>query len=207
MNRRTFLKTSSVMTAGAGLLGLGNSTAWADDRAGSTPHADKLGWRLGCQAWTFHTSTFHDAMDNTAALGLHVIEAFPGQSLSAEKPNEKIGPQLSMEARKEVKKRLADKGLKLVNFGVGPANKEAFDFAKDMGIETLFRSRLLMRSTSWISCARSIRSTWPSTTTRSQRLIGARTSCSRPARAIANASAPAATPVIGCARTSTRSRP
>jgi len=45
MNRRTFLKTSSVMTAGAGLLGIENFTTCAADRAGSTPHADKLGWR------------------------------------------------------------------------------------------------------------------------------------------------------------------
>ena len=36
-----------------------------------------------------------------------------------------------------MKKHLEDKGVKLVNFGVGPANKAAFDFAKEMGIETL----------------------------------------------------------------------
>jgi sugar phosphate isomerase/epimerase len=109
----------------------------ADDPAKGTPHADKLGWRLGCQAWTFNKFTFYEAVDKTAELGLHFIEAYPhGQKLSADKP-EQFGPKLSAADRGEVKKRLADKGVKLVNMGVGPANKEAFEFAKDMGIETL----------------------------------------------------------------------
>jgi len=137
MNRRRFLKTASVLTAGFGLSGRKGPTAWADEVARGAPHAEKLGWRLGCQAWTFNRFSFYEAMDKTAELGLHFIEAFPGQTLSAGKPSEKVGPKLSAEARKELKKRLADKGLKLVNFGVGPFNKEAFDFAKDMGIETL----------------------------------------------------------------------
>jgi sugar phosphate isomerase/epimerase len=108
------------------------------DQANGAPHAEKLGWRLGCQAWTFNRFTFYEAMDKTAELGLHVIEAYPHkQKLSADKPDQIVGPTLSAEARRELKKRLADKGLKLVNFGVGPANKEAFEFAKDMGIETL----------------------------------------------------------------------
>ena len=53
-------------------------------------------------------------MDKTAELGLHFIEAYPGQRLSPEKPTEQVGPKLSAEARTELKKRLADKGLKLV---------------------------------------------------------------------------------------------
>jgi sugar phosphate isomerase/epimerase len=137
MNRRTFLKAAGVATAGAGLWGQDLSRLWAADAAKGAPHAVKLGWRLGCQAWTFNKGTFYEAMDKTAELGLHFIEAYPGQKLRADKPNEKIGPELSADARKEVKKRLADKGLKLVNFGVGPADRKAFDFAKDMGIETL----------------------------------------------------------------------
>jgi sugar phosphate isomerase/epimerase len=133
MNRRTFLKAAGVMAAGIGV----TRTARAADDPKGAPHADKLGWRLGCQAWTFNRGTFYEAMDHTAALGLHFIEAYPGQKLSADRPDEKVGPGLSAEARKEVKQRLADKGLKLVNFGVGPADKAAFEFAKDMGIETL----------------------------------------------------------------------
>jgi sugar phosphate isomerase/epimerase len=136
IDRRRFLQAAGVATFGAGLLGRASPLLAAEAGPGA-PHAKKLGWRLGCQAWTFHTVSFYEAMDDTAALGLHYIEAFPGQKLSPDKPDQKVGPGLSAELRKEVKKRLADKGLKLVNFGVGPADKQAFDFAKDMGIETL----------------------------------------------------------------------
>ena len=39
--------------------------------------------------------------------------------------------------RKEVLKKLADSGVKLVNFGVGGYDRKHFEFAKEMGIETL----------------------------------------------------------------------
>ena len=49
-----------------------------------------------------------------------VIEAYPhGQKLS--KTNSTIfGPKMSAADRKDVKSHLADKGVKLVNMGVGP---------------------------------------------------------------------------------------
>jgi sugar phosphate isomerase/epimerase len=140
MNRRTFIKATGLLTAGAGVFGLENAAVCADKPAAGAPNAKKLGWRLGCQAWTFwdhNRWTFFEAIDRTAELGLHYIEAFPNQPLSPQQRDLKMGPGLSPEERKEVKKRLADKGMKLVNFGVGPANREAFEFAKDMGIETL----------------------------------------------------------------------
>ena len=133
MDRRTFLKSTGVLTASAGLSGL----AWAEEKTKGTPNADKLGFRLGCQAWTFNKFTLFEAIDKTAELGLKVIEAFPhGQKLSKENPA-KFEPKMSAADRKEVKKHLEEKGVKLVNMGVGPYDREAFEFAKDMGIETL----------------------------------------------------------------------
>jgi sugar phosphate isomerase/epimerase len=136
MNRRSFLKTAGVLATAAGVLTRDN-LAEAVDAAKGAPHAEKLGWRLGCQAWTFNQFTLFEAIDKTAELGLKYIEAYPhGQKLSPS--NSTIfGPQLSGDNRKEVKKYLSDKGVKLVNMGVGPYDKEAFEFAKDMGIETL----------------------------------------------------------------------
>lgn len=135
-DRRTFLKAAGAVTAGVGFLGLGDHALGADAEKGA-PDAKKLGWRLGCQAWTFHDMTFYDAIDRTASLGLHYIEAFPGQKLSPTQPEGKFGEGMSPEVRKEVKQRLADKGVKLVNYGVGGYKKPVFEFAKDMGIETL----------------------------------------------------------------------
>jgi sugar phosphate isomerase/epimerase len=139
-SRRSFLKTSAVATAG---LSLTQSPLSALEPAKGAPHAEKLGWRLGCQAYSFNHYTFYEAIDKVASLGLHYIEAYPGQSLSPDKKDAKIGEGLSAADRQEVKKRLADSGVKLVNFGVtGLAKKiedcrRTFDFAKDMGIETI----------------------------------------------------------------------
>jgi sugar phosphate isomerase/epimerase len=142
------LKSSAVLSGSAAAMDSLPGGLFASDGPKGAPNAEKLGWRPGCQAWTFNYFTpssgakvtklsFVESIDRTHDLGLHYIEAYPGQSLSPDKPGEKVGPGLSAESRQELKKILADKGLKLVNFGVGPANKQAFEFAKDMGIETL----------------------------------------------------------------------
>jgi sugar phosphate isomerase/epimerase len=143
LNRRGFLKSTGLIASGIGLAGLHSSRLLAAELADGTPNAEKLGWRLGCQAWTFHTTTFFDAVDKTASLGLHYIEAFPGQKLSADEHSGTMGPELSADGRKAVKQKLADSGVKLVNYGVCGLSKDpgqcrkTFEFAKDMGIETI----------------------------------------------------------------------
>ena len=101
------------------------------------------GWRLGTQAYTFRKFSFYEAVDKTASLGLDWIEAYPKQKLSREKPDVTFSHNMPAEIRKEVKQKLKDAGIKLVNYGVVslPNNEEqcrkVFDFAKDMGIETI----------------------------------------------------------------------
>lgn len=145
MRRRDFVVLSSATIAG-GLcpsFWRGASFAGLEKLADGAPNAEKLGWRLACQAYSFNRFTFYEAVEKTASLGLRYIEAFPGQRLSAEKPDAKTDHTLTPENRTEMKKRLADAGVKLVNYGVvGLSKNEAesrkvFDFAKDMGIETI----------------------------------------------------------------------
>ena len=66
------------------------------------PAAEALGWHLGCQAYSFNRFTFYEAIDKVASLGLHYIEAYPGQRLSAENPDIRfdhhLGPELQQEA-------------------------------------------------------------------------------------------------------------
>ena len=101
------------------------------------------GWRLGVQAWTFNRFTFYEAVDKTASLGLGLIEAYPGQRLSKDRPGAKLIHTMPSELRAEVKQKLKAAGVKVVNYGVvGLPDDEAecrkvFDFAKDMGIETI----------------------------------------------------------------------
>jgi len=136
-DRRSFLKTTGTLAAGVGLAGLGGSRLLAEQLANGAPNAEKLGWRLGCQAYSFNQFTFFEAIDKNASLGLHYIEAYPGQKLSQDKPDVRVGPSMSAQDREEVKKKLADSDVKLVCFGVTGADRGTFEFAKDMGIETI----------------------------------------------------------------------
>jgi sugar phosphate isomerase/epimerase len=106
--------------------------------------AEKLGWRLGCQAYSFNKFTFFEAVDKNASLGLKYIEAFPGQKLTKDgSVPGSFDHGMSDAVQAEVKKKLAAAGIKLVNYGVvGLPGDEAgcrkvFDFAKKMGIETI----------------------------------------------------------------------
>jgi len=100
-------------------------------------------WRLAMQAYTFKEFTFYEAVDKTASLGLNWIEAYPGQKLSKERPDVRFHHNMPAEFRNEVKQKLRDTRVKLVNYGVvGLPNdqtecRKVFDFAKDMGIQII----------------------------------------------------------------------
>ena len=140
MDRRGFLTSAGALAVGMGLANRGILAAAA---AKGAPNAEKLGWRLGCQAYSFNQFTFDEAINKNASLGLHYVEMYPGQKLSAEKPDQTTDASMPAEIRKHLKRRLKEAGVKLVNFGVCPlpndedACRKTFDFAKDMGIETL----------------------------------------------------------------------
>jgi len=101
------------------------------------------GWRLGMETWPFRRFTLYEAIDKTAALGLHWIEIYPGQVLSSEKPDIKMGHNISPEIRAEVKRKLAESNVRLVSYALvrPPEDKsecrKLFAFAKDMGIEII----------------------------------------------------------------------
>ena len=100
-------------------------------------------WRLGTQAYSFNRFTFAEAVAKTQSLGLKVIEAYPDQKLGGQMGDAPFTHGMSPEHRRQVKQLLADSGITLVNYGVvSLPNDEAecrrvFDFAKDMGIETI----------------------------------------------------------------------
>lgn len=101
------------------------------------------GWQLGTQAYTFNRFTFFEAVDKAKELGLKYIEAYPGQSISAEFKNVRIGHDMPSKLQNIVQAKLDEAGVKLVNYGVitPKANEEElrqiFDFCKAMGIETI----------------------------------------------------------------------
>ena len=105
--------------------------------------AEKENWKLGMQAYSFNRFTFYEAVDKNKSLGMRYIEAYPGQSLSKEKPDIKTNHDMPPTEKKEMLQKLREAGVKLINYGVvGLPNNEAearkvFNFAREMGIETI----------------------------------------------------------------------
>ncbi len=114
------------------------ASASRDDSA-----AEGLGWRLGTQAWTFRDRTAFEAVDTAHRLGLKYIELYPGQPLSPDHRDAKVGPDLTPDQRAELKKHVASASVTAVSFGVvnfakdEAAARKVFDFARDMGLETI----------------------------------------------------------------------
>ena len=71
------------MSAGIGLAGLGGSRLLADELANGAAERREARLAPRLQAWTFNQSTFFEAIDKTASLGLHYIEAIPGPEARA----------------------------------------------------------------------------------------------------------------------------
>ncbi len=145
INRRRFLKTTGVLTTGIGLTGLGGSRLLAagPKLAAGAPQAEKLGWRLGALFNCFRRPIFYEAIDKVDSLGLRYIEGGSRPTLSKEKPDVHLDRSMSAEIRRELKCRLADAGVKLVSYYSNELSdneqqcRKEFEFAKDMGIETL----------------------------------------------------------------------
>ncbi|SEL65934.1 sugar phosphate isomerase/epimerase family protein [Parapedobacter koreensis] len=102
---------------------------------------ETIGWKLAMQASTYRPLTFAETLDKVIACGLRYVEAFPQQQIGGGIPGA-TDFRMDAQTRRQVKQMLEDKGIKLIAYGVvNPATREEwsqlFDFAKDMGIETI----------------------------------------------------------------------
>ncbi len=136
------MRRKNVSTFIRGLVALGLCLpAAARDTSLPTDHHPTTdfheGWRLGVQAWTFRKYTFFEAVDKAAALGLDWIEAYPNQNIGGPYPDQRFRPNMPEEARATVKQKLQDAGVRLVNYGVTGVSEGVFEFARDMGVETI----------------------------------------------------------------------
>ena len=142
VNRREFLKKTAIVGASVGLAGLGSPRLVATEVRNGASNADKLGWRLGMQAWTLNRTTLFDALEQTASLGLHYIETFPGQKLDGQWDHT-MGESLPPNVRKAIKQKMSDLGITMVSYGIySPTanldkSRKTFEFVKDMGGETI----------------------------------------------------------------------
>lgn len=102
---------------------------------------EKLGWKLGTQAYSFRLFSFDEAIRKTDSCGLKYIEAFPGQTIGGGIEG-KMDFTMPAEKREQVLNLLKDKGITLEAFGVVNADspeswRQLFVFAKAMGIKNI----------------------------------------------------------------------
>src|SRR5206468_1438061 len=94
----------------------------------------KLGWQLACQMSTFQDRTVFETLDFLHAQGFHHVELSPGQVLSSEKKDVKIGPEMSQAAIDSLMAKLKEVHLDIVSYGpVSTADlRPAMEFAKKL---------------------------------------------------------------------------
>jgi sugar phosphate isomerase/epimerase/type 1 glutamine amidotransferase len=102
---------------------------------------EKLGWRLGVEAYTFHKYTFFEAIDKTAELGLAYMGGLSFQKVSAEIAKN-LEPGLSDDELRQVRLKLDAAGVRLLTYYIQdiPADeagcRRVFEFGRKLGIET-----------------------------------------------------------------------
>lgn len=99
------------------------------------------GWQLGVQAYTFRRFTVVETIEKSAALGLRVIELYPGQKLGGNLPGTSA---YTMDAatRASLRALLRRHRMTIAAYGVcTPGNPEdwrqLFEFAREMRIPTI----------------------------------------------------------------------
>jgi len=102
---------------------------------------EKLGWKLGAQAWTFNRFTFTEALNKIDSCNLSYVEGFPRQDIGGGIDG-KLDYHMDAAKRNQVLQLLKNKGIKMISYGVVTANNEAdwrqlFEFAKAMGLQNI----------------------------------------------------------------------
>lgn len=78
--------------------------------ADGCPNAEKLGWKVGVQFYSFHKYTFFEGIALTRALGLHYIEATIGARITNDS-DQKIYAGMPKEWMDRIKRKLAENGV------------------------------------------------------------------------------------------------
>jgi len=123
-----------LVAAAAPVVCLGQDAKPANDVA-----AEKLGWKLGVQTYSFNRFPFFEAIDKAASVGLKYAEAYPGQKIAADQEGT-MGPGMTSEQIQMVKDKLKSAGITLTAFGVTglsadeATSRRTFQWCKEMGI-------------------------------------------------------------------------
>lgn len=102
--------------------------------------AEKHGWKLAIQSYTFHKFTVLEALDKTQQLGVKYIEIYPGHKLGGQWGDKVFDQNTDVETQKALMKIAKEKGIKIVGSGVFTSNNRSdwekmFRLAKGMKME------------------------------------------------------------------------
>ncbi len=101
------------------------------------------GMAVGLQSYTFNRFTVMEAIEKTARAGGKVIELYPGQRLSPDRPDDIFDQNASDEDIAKVRAKMDEHDILPVNFGVVslPNNEEdvqtVFEFAQKLGVQSV----------------------------------------------------------------------
>lgn len=102
---------------------------------------EKLGWRLGVEAYTFHRVSFFETIERTAKMGLAYVGGLSFQRVSPDIPKN-LDPSLTDEEIEKVRLKLDAEGVRLLTYyiqdipGDEAECRKVFEFGRKLGIET-----------------------------------------------------------------------
>lgn len=143
LRRREFLKHGALAVTGAALAASGGLRAGAAEKVRcSSPVAAQLGWRVGVAQYTFRRFSLFEMLDMLVELGIEYVELGFFLPLDKARPKLQSNEKLPPGVRKELKQRLADRGLAMSGFYADLKADEdqarrIFEFCKEMGAETV----------------------------------------------------------------------
>lgn len=102
--------------------------------------AEKAGWDLAIQSYTFHKFPLLEALDKTNELGVKYIEVYPGHRIGGEWGDQVFGFDLDKASQDKLRQIAAEKCVKIVGTGVFTTDNDdewekLFAFARSMDME------------------------------------------------------------------------
>ena len=116
-------------------------------RTPATRAREKLGWRLGVTAYSFHKVTLFEAIDKTSELGLPYFGGLSFQKVSKETPKN-FDCDLSDAELEQIRLKLDSAGVRMLTYyvhripGDEAGCRRVFEFGRKMGIETFISEPL-----------------------------------------------------------------
>jgi sugar phosphate isomerase/epimerase len=98
---------------------------------------------IAIECWTYRRYTFFETVDKVKALGISLLQAYPGQPLGNGDPKAVFDEVMPEAVMKAAQAKLREAGVSVVAYGVvdlgttEASMRKVFEFAKKMGIRTV----------------------------------------------------------------------